>query len=236
MKYVKMLFVCCTMLTLLVSCSTQPAKNQSAVANTQQAQAGQKQDDQKQQQAQQGQQEEQKKDAANQQDGSSSSQQSSNQQSNASSNASAPAADAKPAQTQSGQSQAQSQSQSQQVASAPAASKSEPAPQKNVATLSIRSDNGMFLNTTEVELTGNDTVYSVLSRTVKSKHIQMESEGAGPSAYVMGINNLYEKDRGPKSGWMYRVNGAYLNVSAGAASVKNGDKIEWVYTTNGEQP
>ncbi|WP_379968058.1 DUF4430 domain-containing protein [Ectobacillus sp. sgz5001026] len=229
MKYVKLLMVCCFSAALLVSCSTQAKNSQQVSKPTQQANAGQTQEQPKQdtQQDTNKQQEEQKKETTNQQGESPSTQSSSNQQSNATNSVAAPTVQA---------SSQSSQSQSQQASSSASASPAPAPPQKNVATLSIRSDSGMILGTTEVEVQGSDTVFTILSRTVKSKGIQMESEGVGPSAYVMGINNLYEKDRGPRSGWMYRVNGVYLNVSAGAASVKNGDKIEWVYTTNGEKP
>lgn len=229
MKYVKLLLICCFSAALLASCSTQAKNSQQVSKPTQQANAGQTQEQPKQdtQQDTSKQQEEQKKETANQQGESPSAQSSSNQQSNANSSVAEPTAKA---------SSQSNQAQSQQTSSSPSAAPAQSAPQKNLATLSIRSDSGMILGTTEVEVQGSDTVFTVLSRTVKSKGIQMESEGVGPSVYVMGINNLYEKDRGPRSGWMYRVNGVYLNVSAGAASVKNGDKIEWVYTTNGEKP
>jgi uncharacterized phage infection (PIP) family protein YhgE len=114
--------------------------------------------------------------------------------------------------------------------------KQEPVKETAVVTLSIRGDGGMILGKTEVEWQEHDTVFTVLARTVKKKGIQMEYSGSGNAIYVQGINNLYEKDRGPKSGWMYRVNGTYAKVSAGSYSVKKGDSIEWVYSIDGGQP
>ncbi len=58
----------------------------------------------------------------------------------------------------------------------------------------------------------------------------MESRGAGGAAYVEGISNLYEFDKGPKSGWVFAVNGVYSGTGAGSYSVESGDAIEWVYT------
>ena len=50
------------------------------------------------------------------------------------------------------------------------------------------------------------------------------------SAYVQGINNLYEKDCGQWSGWMYEVNGWYPNYGCSRYQVQDGDNIEWHYT------
>ena len=50
------------------------------------------------------------------------------------------------------------------------------------------------------------------------------------SNYIEGINNLYEKDCGSLSGWMYCVNGWYPNYGCSRYIVKQGDVIEWHYT------
>ena len=50
------------------------------------------------------------------------------------------------------------------------------------------------------------------------------------SAYIEGISNLYEFDCGERSGWMYKVNGWFPNYGCSRYELKNGDKIEWVYT------
>ncbi|QQY80150.1 uncharacterized protein DUF4430 [Keratinibaculum paraultunense] len=93
-------------------------------------------------------------------------------------------------------------------------------------------DVGTILGLTEVELNDGDTVFDVLKRVVKDKGIQMEYKGRKSSVYIRGIHNIYEFDRGPESGWVYRVNGKVPQVSCGAYKLKDGDKIEWLYTTN----
>ncbi|WP_267879712.1 DUF4430 domain-containing protein [Caldalkalibacillus mannanilyticus] len=70
----------------------------------------------------------------------------------------------------------------------------------------------------------------VLVRATKEKRIQMEYKGRGGTAYVQGIDQLYEFDQGPTSGWMYSVNGEFISKSAGAVKVKDGDEIIWWYT------
>ena len=59
--------------------------------------------------------------------------------------------------------------------------------------------------------------------------IQMEFSGKKSAAYVKGINNLYEFDKGANSGWLYFVNGVRPVKSCGAYVVENGDVIEWKY-------
>ena len=53
------------------------------------------------------------------------------------------------------------------------------------------------------------------------------------SAYIEGINNLYEFDCGELSGWMYKVNGWFPNYGCSACKVENGDDIVWCYTCKG---
>lgn len=50
--------------------------------------------------------------------------------------------------------------------------------------------------------------------------------------YIEGIHQLYEKDCGMQSGWMYSVNGQFPNVGASSYPVKSGDNIVFAYTCN----
>ena len=56
--------------------------------------------------------------------------------------------------------------------------------------------------------------------------------GQGATAYIEGIDNVYEFDRGQGSGWMYRVNGIFPDRGAGVVPLQDGDRVEWLYTTN----
>lgn len=115
----------------------------------------------------------------------------------------------------------------------PVKSESVPEPAKQqVVTLSITADEqvGTILQATEVAIEEGDTVLDVLKKATKANKIPMEFRGSGAVAYVEGIDNLYEFDRGPKSGWMYRVNGVFGKQSAGSEKLKPKDRIEWLYT------
>ncbi|MDI4649996.1 DUF4430 domain-containing protein [Cohnella hashimotonis] len=106
------------------------------------------------------------------------------------------------------------------------------APQKAEITLSIvgDSDTGTILSPAAVELKSGDSVLDALKRATRSRKMQMEYQGSGAAAYVEGIDNLYEFDKGAKSGWLFRVNGEFPGKSAGAYKLKPGDVVEWLYT------
>lgn len=92
--------------------------------------------------------------------------------------------------------------------------------------------NGWILYPTEVAFVEGDTVHDVLQRVCRDNGIHMESSftPAYNSAYVEGINQLYEFDGGELSGWMYNVNGWFPNYGCSQYTVKQGDVINWIYT------
>lgn len=119
--------------------------------------------------------------------------------------------------------------------SAAASAGSKPAAsEEQAATVTVSivgpSDVGDILKKTEVELEQGDTVLDVLKRVTRANKIHMEFRGRGATAYIEGIDNIYEFDYGSGSGWMYNINGKYPNRGAGVWSVKAGQHIEWRYT------
>ena len=91
---------------------------------------------------------------------------------------------------------------------------------------------GWILKSTKVSYSAGESVHDVLQRVCKDKGIHMESSftPAYDSAYVEGINQIYEFDCGELSGWMYSVNGWFPNYGCSKYTVSDGDVIEWVYT------
>lgn len=81
----------------------------------------------------------------------------------------------------------------------------------------------------EAELEEGDTVYDVLIRECRKASILTDIDLTF-SAYVKGINHLYEKDLGSSSGWLYRVNGKFPNAGIKGYKVSAGDQIEFVYS------
>lgn len=97
---------------------------------------------------------------------------------------------------------------------------------------SIVPSNGIILGTVTVELQEGDTVFSVLQRVVSDYNIQMEYSVSPlyQTTYIEGLGNLYEKDCGARSGWMFAVNGVFPNYGASDCTVQDGDSIRWLYT------
>ncbi|MCI8956555.1 MAG: DUF4430 domain-containing protein [Eubacterium sp.] len=91
---------------------------------------------------------------------------------------------------------------------------------------------GVILKEQEVSFKREDSVYDILSRELKKNNILMEASFTGMSAYIEGIDNIYEFSCGGQSGWLYCVNGEYQQKSCSEYKVKSGDKIEWHYTCN----
>ena len=91
---------------------------------------------------------------------------------------------------------------------------------------------GVILPPTKVTFYEGESVYDVLQRVCKENNIHLESSWTPVynSAYIEGINNLYEFDCGELSGWMYRVNGWYPNYGCSRYQLVDGEKVEWRYT------
>lgn len=89
---------------------------------------------------------------------------------------------------------------------------------------------GIILPPTVVEFKEGEMVFDILKQVVKQRKLHMEYEGSKGTPYIQGINNLYEFDGGPLSGWMYCVNKIYPNYGCGEYKLKPGQVIEWNYT------
>ncbi len=94
-------------------------------------------------------------------------------------------------------------------------------------------DNGIILPETELSLKENSTVLDALMLASKRHGLLIENDSVSPlTAYISGINNLYEFDYGELSGWMYFVNSHSPDTGCGEYILKDGDRIEWIYTCN----
>jgi len=93
-------------------------------------------------------------------------------------------------------------------------------------------EEGCILEATTVTFYEGESVFNVLQRTCKQMGIHMEFANTPMynSAYIEGINNLYEFDCGELSGWMYKVNEWFPNYGCSRYQLKDGDVISWVYT------
>lgn len=98
--------------------------------------------------------------------------------------------------------------------------------------MSVLPKDGVIYAERTVTFYEGESVFDILARETKKNRIHMEHESFPlyNSEYIEGINNIYEKDCGEGSGWMYKVNGWIPNYGCSRYQVKSGDKIEWIYT------
>jgi hypothetical protein len=79
------------------------------------------------------------------------------------------------------------------------------------------------------EFEEGDTAFDALKAVTRKNKIQMETKGLSDMVYISGVNNLYELDEGPQSGWLYKVNGEMPEVGVNSYKLKNEDNIELIY-------
>ena len=96
----------------------------------------------------------------------------------------------------------------------------------------VVAENGVIFNQSQVEINEGESVFDLLLRTMQKEKIPFEfSKTPGyNSVYIEGINNLYEFDCGELSGWMYKVNGEFIQKSCSEVYIKAGDVVEWLYS------
>lgn len=92
-------------------------------------------------------------------------------------------------------------------------------------------ENGVIIEYKEFVLRKGDSVYDILNRVLRFYKIQSEFKtDIDKGRYIAGINHLYEFSCGELSGWLYKINGEFLNLDCGKAVLKDKDVIEIVYT------
>ena len=111
----------------------------------------------------------------------------------------------------------------------------QPASTSLTATLVINASTigrGDIMSARAVTFTEGESVFDVLFRECRASGIHMSSRLTPlyNSAYVEGIDNLYEFDGGELSGWMYSVNGWFPNYGCSQYYLSDGDAIAWQYT------
>lgn len=103
---------------------------------------------------------------------------------------------------------------------------------ENPAIKSYIPSDGVILKKTTYKGTTDNTVFDALNTVCRNSDIQLDFSYTPiyASYYIKGINYLYEFDGGQLSGWMYKVNGWFPNYGCSSYTLKDGDKIVWVYT------
>ncbi len=93
----------------------------------------------------------------------------------------------------------------------------------------IPSD-GVVIGSREVSVSEGATAFDALTAAARACGVRVDYTGSVYGVYVNGIGYIYEFGFGSTSGWMYRVNGEFPDVSAGTFVLSEGDLVEFVYT------
>lgn len=93
-------------------------------------------------------------------------------------------------------------------------------------------ESGVILSRRELEFQAGESIFDVFRRCLREEKIHFEYTDAQiyDSVYIEGIQNLYEFDCGPQSGWMYRVNGEYLGLGCSGYTLADQDEVVFSYT------
>ena len=93
-------------------------------------------------------------------------------------------------------------------------------------------ENGILLETVELEFDGGESVFDVFRKTLREEklHFEYVDASAYDSVYIEGIGNIYEFDCGPQSGWMFSVNDVYPGLGCSSYTLSDGDVIVFSYT------
>lgn len=105
---------------------------------------------------------------------------------------------------------------------------------------------GVILDNVQVEIKGGESAFDAIKKACeenvctnnckycKQSGVQIEYTytPAFNNYYIEGIHQIYEKDCGTQSGWMYSVNGAFPDVGSSSYTVSEGDTIVFAFTCN----
>lgn len=114
----------------------------------------------------------------------------------------------------------------------------------NKAKKEFVASDGIIIENAAVQIENEDSVFEIIKKacnenTCKNKCKYCKQSGIQieytytptfNNYYIEGIHQLYEKDCGMQSGWMYSVNGQFPNVGVSEYKVKAGDQIVFAYT------
>ena len=101
---------------------------------------------------------------------------------------------------------------------------------------SLLPPDGYILPPFQIEFDEGESAFDVLKRELMKRKIHFEfSTASYDSAYIEGINNIYEFDCGELSGWIYSVNGIVPQYSCSEYKLKNQDVVKFTYSCTLEQ-
>ncbi len=91
---------------------------------------------------------------------------------------------------------------------------------------------GIILQPVKIEILDGESAFDLLQRTLRDKkiHFEFSKSPIYDSVYIEGIANLYQKDCGDMSGWLYKLNGEIPDIALSGVYPQDGDTIEIYYS------
>lgn len=87
--------------------------------------------------------------------------------------------------------------------------------------------------TTSMPFIEGESAFEALVRAGDLDGLYIEYTGSGKGAYVQGIEDYFEFDHGPVSGWLYSVNNEFPQVGTGRFELSPSDQLVFHYTKDG---
>ena len=103
---------------------------------------------------------------------------------------------------------------------------------QNGEKLELIPENGIIYKSESASFSAGESAFDILKRELTNNKIHFEFN-QNP-VYLQGVGNIYEKDFGDMSGWVYTVNGQSPTVGCAEYFPVSGDTICFEYITSWE--
>ena len=90
-------------------------------------------------------------------------------------------------------------------------------------------EDGVIIHRESHTVSRGSSAYDVLKLACNANGVRLTARPSSYGIYVVGINNLDEKDCGGASGWMYKVNGTAPMISCDKYKLDSGDNLVFYY-------
>ncbi len=102
---------------------------------------------------------------------------------------------------------------------------------KYIISFSIEGPDSILYQNESYEMEGDSMIaLNILTAIADKEDLRIDLMGSGRTAYLKGINDYYEFDYGPLSGWMIQLNGEIPQRSIGVLEINQGDNVRLRYT------
>lgn len=102
-----------------------------------------------------------------------------------------------------------------------------------IFTITGPAGQNVILPETDVAIAPGESVLDVSLRVFDQFNLPYEIAGFGKDTYVLSIDNIAQYAEGPRSRWLYNVDGVYPAMSPAEYTLPADARVEWIYTIDG---